>query len=762
MAISGLSIVGRPFALWPATLQVMPGGVLDAGFQRFFVGITVANASSQAWAATELRITQRGRKILGAAGIVISDGWGSADAAATGQTAQGEWIPLPAVPAGGQRLVLLKLDVSKAAVGAHTLELELREPTIPQTTILVATPLFVARTSFSASQRTFSSECDRGTLVASINAARVDQESFRSLLRRARAMSGTPAPGIRTPAETERLRKRLKAVLCGDEPDVCGVLADLTTSCALPTPPLPGPAPSTGLASLSIFSTHGTTLGDRTRISDGSVGSNLTVNIGNDGLLNVNVLAGGNVQIGDRTRIQGDVTTAGTTTRSPSGGSVVLGLVHEHASYTSQTIPTKTVTPGSTAVTVANGVTQTIAPGSYGIVTLRANSKVTFSTGTYRVTQLVIEPDVTLTLDQPTGPIDVQVRDSLSFGDRVIIKSGAVTAPDALAQFYSDQTTEVRVGTDIALLPVALSAPKGSIHVYSRTNVVGSLLGKTVILEPDVGIGRVPADVWLGTGGSGLEFLGYPTNVAYSVNYRRGYYGSLGPLAFDAVPWKALLANAALLFELSLPSSIVSELLALAARAVIGTVKSSTLNAATTAPGSSPPPTQAGSVDAAAVNVTATRALGFPLYGQLDAAPGEANSTPISASGGIFGTSGGYLSNSELSAIIANAASDPAGLKVHKSGAGSGVTHGVISALVPTFARPDDTGTLYFANQLVIVPDAQAPAANGVIASAGDSGSLWIQTRSNKLVGLSHAIGATGAVISRIEDVVNALQIQFG
>jgi hypothetical protein len=150
-------------------------------------------------------------------------------------------------------------------------------------------------------------------------------------------MSGTPSTGIRTPAETERLRKRLKVVLCGDEPDVCSVLADLTTSCALPTPPVQGPLPSTGLGALSVFSTDGTTLADRTRTSDGSVGSNLAVTIGNDGLLNVNVVAGGSIQLGDRTRVQGDVTTAGTLTRSPSGGSVVLGVVHEHASYTSQT-----------------------------------------------------------------------------------------------------------------------------------------------------------------------------------------------------------------------------------------------------------------------------------------------------------------------------------------------------------------------------------------------------------------------------------------
>ena len=43
----------------------------------------------------------------------------------------------------------------------------------------------------------------------------------------------------------------------------------------------------------------------------------------------------------------------------------------------------------------------------------------------------------------------------------------------------------------------------------------------------------------------------------------------------------------------------------------------------------------------------------------------------------------------------------------------------------------------------------------------GDSGSLWIQTSSGKVLGLAHTAGAAGAVVSRIEDVVNALQIQF-
>jgi hypothetical protein len=159
--------------------------------------------------------------------------------------------------------------------------------------------------------------------------------------------------------------------------------------------------------------------------------------------------------------------------------------------------------------------------------------------------------------------------------------------------------------------------------------------------------------------------------------------------------------------------------------------------------------------------VTASRALGFPLFSYLDAIPGEPNATPVASLGGTFPTAGLFLTNTEISAIIAAAVSDPAGLKVHKSGAGTGITRGQISALLPVSPRDDATGTLHFINQVMIVPDPAAPAADGKIAGMGDSGALWIQTRSGKIVGLAHTVGSGGAVVSRIEDVVNALQIQF-
>jgi hypothetical protein len=771
MAISGLSIAGRPFALWPATLQVMPGGVLDAGFGRFFVAVLVTNGSGSAWPAAEVHLSPKGRQILAAAGISVSDGLSSGDGAALGQSASGEWISIPPLAAGASQAVFFKLDVSKAAVGAHTLEIEGRDPAVPATLLRASTSLFVSRTTTSGTQRAFSSICDKGTVTTALSAVTMDQELFRRVLTRARAIAGTPPPGIRTAAETERVRERLKAVLCGEESDVCAVMADLTSSCAIPAGAPPGPPPASGLGALSIFSTTATDLRDRTKISDGSVGSNGTVSTGNDSVINANITAGGNVTVGDRTRVQGDVTTAGVINRSSTGGSIITGAAKEHASYTPLTIPTKSVTPGTTNVTVNSGqgtaaTPFAIAPGSYATITVNSPNVISMSAGVYQIGQLIINADVTLILNQPsTTIIDVRVQTNLSFGDRTVIKLGTTTPPGILCQFYSNQTTEVRVGTDIALFPIALSAPNGSIHVFSRTNVVGSLQAKTVTMEPDTGVARVPVDDWLGSGASGLELLGYPTGISYSVAYKDGFFGTTGPLAFGALPWKVLLANAILLFDLGIPGSVGAELISMAAQAVIGNVKTSVLNAPTTAPGTNPPPTQAGSVDAAVAKVTASRSLGTPLFQYLDAAPGEANATPIGTLGGTFpvaGTpqavaAGMFLTNTEISNIIAAAGSAPDDLKVHKSGAGTGVTRGKISALVPVSARDDASGTLYFLNQVMIVAD----PSGAPLAGQGDSGSLWIQSKSGKIVGLAHTVGSSGVVVSRIEDVVNALQIQF-
>lgn len=764
MGLSGFALIGRPFAIWPPTLQVMPAGIADAGFGRLLVGVRISNGSIQDWSATEVRISPRGRRILAKANIVASDNWSSADGSALGQTALGEWIAVAPLPAGAVQTVFLKLDFTDATSGLHFLELELRDPAAPGTTLKAGASLPVVRTTWHRGSRTATSVCDRGTLTASLSAVTLDQEIFRQVLGKARLLSTSATPGTRTPADTERLRHRLRALLCGEDSDICGALSDLNSTCALPVATTPGSSSGVGSTAVAILSDQASNLGNSVRVTDGSVFSNHAVNVGNDAIIAGAVISGGDIQIGDRTLVQANVTAAGLIKTSPSGGAVIVGTANQHASVAPLTIPTKTVSQGSANTTVNSGTgtlanPYVLAPGKYGTFTINSGNVISLSAGTYHFGQLLINADVTLILNSPVASIDVRVQTNLSFGDRLIVKPGT---SEGVAQFYSNQTSEVRVGTDIPIFPFALTAPQGTIHVFSRTNVMGQLAAKIVTLEPDVTVGCVSLDPavasWVGSGASGLEFLGYPTVLDYKVAYHGGYFGSTGPLAFDLVSWKALLANAVLKFQLGLTGAVSSELLSIADQAVVGAVKAAVLNAPTTAPGSAPTSTQAGSVDAAVASVRGNRSLGSPLFTQLDAAVDESNSAPINGAVGTFSTSG-FLTNAELDAAIASGTE--ANLRVHKSGAGTGVTHGLISALVPVLARDDQTGTLYFVNQLLIVPDPLMPAADGQPASFGDSGAVWVQSSSKKVVGLSHTVGTSGVVASRIQDVGNALQIQL-
>src|SRR4051794_12760301 len=97
MALAGFAVLGRPFGVWPATLQVMPEGILDAGFGKLFVGVRISNWSGTAWPATEVRLSARCRRILSVAKIAISDGWAVSDGAVVGQSNTTEWVPLPAL-----------------------------------------------------------------------------------------------------------------------------------------------------------------------------------------------------------------------------------------------------------------------------------------------------------------------------------------------------------------------------------------------------------------------------------------------------------------------------------------------------------------------------------------------------------------------------------------------------------------------------------------------------------------------------------------
>ena len=201
--------------------------------------------------------------------------------------------------------------------------------------------------------------------------------------------------------------------------------------------------------------------------------------------------------------------------------------------------------------------------------------------------------------------------------------------------------------------------------------------------------------------------------------------------------------------------------------AVIGTLTRSVLNPLKTAPASPPAASDPGSVDAAVVTLNGNRGLTPAIFTVLDAATGEASTTPIETLGGKIDTPGTILTNAQITAIFQNLADNPGdpsaqgALRAFKSGSRTGTSSGLLTAAVtPVQPRgPEDDGsTVFFLNQLRFHQD----ETGETLSCPGDSGSLWFQTSSRAVIGLNHAgSDGTDAIACRIEDVLTAMNIRF-
>lgn len=272
---------------------------------------------------------------------------------------------------------------------------------------------------------------------------------------------------------------------------------------------------------------------------------------------------------------------------------------------------------------------------------------------------------------------------------------------------------------------------------------------------------------WTGGLDPGLNFFVWPTVVDYTIDYANPFTGQYGPIPFQDPWWKLLLIIIAIILTIAAAVSGGSDLVNKSDDAVIGTLTRSVLNALKNQPTTNPAPTDVGSVDAAVVTLNGKRGLTPAIFSVLDAATGEAVTTPIVSLGGHIDTPGTFLTNAQIAAVFQNLADNPsdpaaqAAVRVFKSGSRSGTTTGLLmSHIVPVQPRTEDDGsTVFLLNQLGFAADASGDA----LSCPGDSGSLWFQQGSNAVVGLNHAGNDQGSVAfaCRIEDVLQTMGIRF-
>jgi hypothetical protein len=258
-----------PFAVWPATMQVMPQGIFEASLGRYFLAVTVRNIWTEPWPAlAAVGLTARCRNWLQAGGVIVEDTWSARDLAAVGQEVIGGRVRVGPLPPWETRVIYFKVDVSGAQVRKHNVEIEVLEPAAEDLDHLnrrAIAPMSVSRTTYDATKQVFLGTCDHGTMTAAIKELTVDYHTLKRAVGRARelfqggAAGGSEGPGSGgmgndcSPADRERLRRRLIDFLSGKDVDICSIWRELQYCCSRRGKSGDGDWTEPGDGSLAIF-----------------------------------------------------------------------------------------------------------------------------------------------------------------------------------------------------------------------------------------------------------------------------------------------------------------------------------------------------------------------------------------------------------------------------------------------------------------------------------------------------------------------------
>ena len=243
----------KPFAVWPVTMQMMPGGIFESSLGQYFMAVKVRNIWTETWpAGATVGLTQRCRNWLAAGGISVIDNWSSAEQAATNQEVISGRILVGNIQPWHTRTIYFKVDVTHAQVRKHNIEAEILEPGAPDPNHQnrrAIDQIFVSNTIYDASKKTFVSECDRGSLTVAIRELAVDYNTFKRAIGKAREIFKTDSEGGKKPSDIpgrrsgngkrdcskqliEKLRQQLKDFLDGKQVDICAIWRDLQCCCA--------------------------------------------------------------------------------------------------------------------------------------------------------------------------------------------------------------------------------------------------------------------------------------------------------------------------------------------------------------------------------------------------------------------------------------------------------------------------------------------------------------------------------------------------
>lgn len=245
-------------------------------------------------------------------------------------------------------------------------------------------------------------------------------------------------------------------------------------------PPTP-PAIKYQIGSFAVYSTELTNLRDDIVVKGGPVGSQGYVELGCNGLVQDDLVSGGDCFLRERAKVEGNV--ASIQKLFKQNNVIINGSQRVFADILLPEMGNTDVAHGENSIVVNNNEIVTLEPGKYKDIRVYSNARVIIKPGEYHSSTFVIEPDVEIYYSAGNGKsTDFVVENEFRVGDRVTAHFITETIPLSV-KIYSAQESPLRIGTDCIFYGTII-APKASININSRTSFFGAIQGKQVIVEP--------------------------------------------------------------------------------------------------------------------------------------------------------------------------------------------------------------------------------------------------------------------------------------
>jgi hypothetical protein len=298
--------------------------------------------------------------------------------------------------------------------------------------------------------------------------------------------------------------------------------------------------------STAVLANGQLTIGDRSRIYGSLNGRGRAINVGNQATdLGTqaqvgDLLASGSITLHDQSYVAQNVQAGVGLTQGT--GVTIAGSKHRATPLAPKVNRNWLVAFATNAapVTLNSGQSQTLVPGTYGVVTVNSGGRLTLTAGTYHFESLKLNSLGSLTLNTAAGPIIANVRSELIL--RSTIQNRQSVASKVLFGYFGTALAAVETGFGGTLV-----APNATIKIEGMNGTMhyGAFLGQNVSIQPDAAITHVPFGSWatlpfVNDGTDAIGAVPYDVSLTSTATENVATLLPRAPLTLDhsSIPWQ--------------------------------------------------------------------------------------------------------------------------------------------------------------------------------------------------------------------------------